>query len=154
MTDPHSSTILHFVARILMIPFMILFAFYVLVHGEVSPGGGFQAGAILAAAVILSRLSLGRKQRVITTNGLVILAVSGLMLYGITGLLPMFFGGEFLNYDLLPVSNNAGIVFGHVTIRSIGILLIEVGVAMSVMGVLGFMFDYLNGSEWTASDVG
>ena len=154
MTDPPNSIILNFVARILMIPFMIMFALYVLVHGEAGPGGGFQAGAVLAAAVILSRLSLGPKQSVITTNGLVVLAVSGLMLYSLTGLLPMFFGGEYLNYGLLPVPNQDGIVFGQVTIRSIGILLIEVGVTMGVMGVLGAMYDYLTGSEWGMSDVG
>jgi multicomponent Na+:H+ antiporter subunit B len=154
VTDPHNSIILHFVSRIFMIPFMIMFALYVLVHGEAGPGGGFQAGAVLAAAVILSRLSLGRKQCIVTTKGLVVIAVLGLMLYSLTGLLPMFFGGEYLNYGLLPVPNQAGIVFGHVTTRSVGILLIEVGVTMGVMGVLGAMFDYLSGSEWGSSDVG
>ncbi len=154
MTDPHSSIILHFIARVLMIPFIILFGFYVLVHGEVGPGGGFQAGAVLAAAVILSRLSLGPQLRIVSTRGLIVLAVAGLTLYGLTGLIPLFFGGEFLNYDRLPVPNRDGIVFGHVTVRSIGILLIEIGVMMGVMGVLGAMFDYLIGVERSDSDGG
>jgi multicomponent Na+:H+ antiporter subunit B len=37
----------------LMIPFMLLFALYVQFHGDFGPGGGFQAGVISAAAVIL-----------------------------------------------------------------------------------------------------
>ena len=37
----------------LLIPFIALFAFYVQFHGDFGPGGGFQAGVILAAAIIL-----------------------------------------------------------------------------------------------------
>jgi multicomponent Na+:H+ antiporter subunit B len=36
----------------LLIPFILLFALYVQFHGDFGPGGGFQAGVILAAAVI------------------------------------------------------------------------------------------------------
>jgi hypothetical protein len=35
-----------------------------------------------------------------------------------------------------------------VTVRSIGIFAIELGVTAGVMGVLGAMFDYLAGTEW------
>ena len=34
-----------------MIPIIILYALYVQFHGEYGPGGGFQAGAIIAAVV-------------------------------------------------------------------------------------------------------
>lgn len=152
MTDPHGSMILNFVARVLMIPFIMLFGFYVLVHGEAGPGGGFQAGAVLAAAVILSRLSLGPDQRIISTGGLIVFAVAGLLLYALTGLVPLFFGGEYLDYGRLPIPNRGGVVFGHVTVRSVGIFLIEAGVTMGVMGVLGAMFDYLTGAEWNDTD--
>ena len=154
MTDPHSSIILNFVARVLMIPFIILYGFYVLAHGESSPGGGFQAGAILAAAVILSRLSLGREQHVVSTRGLIGLAVAGLLLYAGTGLVPLFFGGEYLDYGRLPLPHQDGIVFGHVTVRSVGVFLIEAGVTMGVLGVLGTMFDYLTGADWRDGDAG
>ena len=43
--------ILRVVAKI-MIPFMLLFALYVQFHGDFGPGGGFQAGVIIAAAII------------------------------------------------------------------------------------------------------
>ncbi len=154
MTDPHGSIILNFIARILMIPFIILYAFYVLVHGEAGPGGGFQAGAVLAAAVILSRLALGREQRIVSTGGLVTLAVAGLLVYALTGVAPMLFGGEYLDYSHLPVPSTDGIVFGQVTVRSVGVFAIELGVAMGVMGVLGAMFDYLTGAEWGDTDAG
>ena len=34
----------------LLIPFVLLFALYVQFHGDFGPGGGFQAGVIIAAA--------------------------------------------------------------------------------------------------------
>lgn len=35
-------------------PFILLFGFYIILHGDVSPGGGFQGGAIIATAFILT----------------------------------------------------------------------------------------------------
>ena len=50
MHDPH--VILKVISK-LLVPFIALFAFYVQFHGDFGPGGGFQAGVILASAVIL-----------------------------------------------------------------------------------------------------
>ena len=61
MTEQHDCVIRHVVVRAFMVPFIFVFGIYVLVHGEASPGGGFQAGAIVAAAVILGRLTLGHE---------------------------------------------------------------------------------------------
>ena len=44
--------ILRIVAKLLM-PFMLLFALYVQFHGDFGPGGGFQAGVIVASALVL-----------------------------------------------------------------------------------------------------
>lgn len=37
----------------LIYPLILLFGFYVIIYGDVSPGGGFQGGAILASTFIL-----------------------------------------------------------------------------------------------------
>ena len=37
----------------LMVPFIILFALYIQFHGDYTPGGGFQAGIIIASGIIL-----------------------------------------------------------------------------------------------------
>ena len=50
--------VLRVVAK-LLIPFILLFALYVQFHGDFGPGGGFQAGVILAAAVIFYGLIFG-----------------------------------------------------------------------------------------------
>ena len=43
----------------LLIPLIMLFAFYVQFHGDFGPGGGFQAGVIFASAFILYALIFG-----------------------------------------------------------------------------------------------
>ena len=43
----------------LLIPYILLFGFYVQFHGDFGPGGGFQAGVILASAFILYGLVFG-----------------------------------------------------------------------------------------------
>lgn len=48
-----SSPLFLCISRILF-PFMLLFGFYVIINGHNSPGGGFQGGAILATAVLIS----------------------------------------------------------------------------------------------------
>ena len=50
-----SGTVLDTSFRIL-IPVIVIYAFYVLAHGEISLGGGFQAGALLGIAYLIDRL--------------------------------------------------------------------------------------------------
>ncbi|MBC8186658.1 MAG: hypothetical protein H8E78_00420, partial [Proteobacteria bacterium] len=46
-----------------LIPFILLFALYVQFHGDYGPGGGFQAGVIFAAGLILYALCVGLRPR-------------------------------------------------------------------------------------------
>jgi len=52
------TTILDLVSRKLA-PFMLLFGFYLLTYGHLSPGGGFQGGVVIASGVILLAISRG-----------------------------------------------------------------------------------------------
>ena len=87
MNDRYDSVILHFILRVFMVPLIIVFGVYVLLHGELSPGGGFQAGAIVAAALLLVRLALGNRQAALRVpQGLLIwLACIGLGIYMLGG---------------------------------------------------------------------
>ncbi len=40
------------VSRVLL-PFLLLYSMYVITHGHLTPGGGFQGGVLLASAVVL-----------------------------------------------------------------------------------------------------
>lgn len=55
----------------MLFPFILLFGFYVILHGDRSPGGGFQGGAILATAILISFFS--NPSRVIDVHRLVIM---------------------------------------------------------------------------------
>lgn len=112
------------------IPFILLFALYVQFHGEYSPGGGFQAGALFAAAIILYGLLEGERRAlaVIPPRVLYAMAAGGGLIYGAVGLLCMVLGGNFLQYEVLAPD--------PVMAQQIGIVTIELGVGITVAGVL------------------
>ena len=120
-----------------LIPFILLFALYVQFHGEYGPGGGFQAGAALAARDLLPRIAEGNVagNRGLSTRGATMLAVGGVLVYALVGLLSLLLGGSaFLDYSGLahlpwPMPHGAAT-------RAIGTLTVEVGVTMTVMGVM------------------
>jgi len=118
----------------LLIPFILLFGLYVQFHGDYGPGGGFQAGVIVAAAFILYALLEGEAQasRVLPRRLLNGLIAGGVLLYGAVGVAGMLLGGSFLDYSVL--------VANPVTGQHVGILLIEAGVGITVTGVLTSVF--------------
>ncbi|MGD2170756.1 MAG: DUF4040 domain-containing protein [Gammaproteobacteria bacterium] len=118
----------------MLIPFILLFGLYVQFHGDYGPGGGFQAGALIAAAIILYALLEGedRALRVLPRGLLTGLIAGGALLYGAVGVAGMLLGGKFLDYSLLGSD--------PVTGQHIGILLIEAGVGITVTGVLLSIF--------------
>lgn len=136
--NPH--VILRVVSKFL-IPFIAVFAFYVQFHGDYGPGGGFQAGVILAASVILYALIFGldAAKDAIPPSWVRIGMVIGVFLYGGTGVLTWILGGEFLNYGVLtPDHPSHG--------QHYGILLVELGVLFAVASVMVAIF-YAFGSR-------
>ena len=135
---PH--VILRVVSKFL-IPLIAMFAFYVQFHGDFGPGGGFQAGVILAASVILYALIFGlaEAKKAIPPSWVRIGMTLGVLVYGGTGVLTWFLGGEFLNYSVLtPEHPSHG--------QHYGILLVELGVLLAVASVMVAIF-YAFGSR-------
>jgi multicomponent Na+:H+ antiporter subunit B len=127
----------HLIPRVvgrLLIPFILLFGLYVQFHGEYGPGGGFQAGAIIAAAIILFALLEGEENAltIIPQRVLLGLVAGGAILYGSVGVAGMLLGGNFLDYSVLADDPVKG--------QQLGILLIEAGVGITVTGVLLSIF--------------
>jgi multicomponent Na+:H+ antiporter subunit B len=118
----------------LLVPFIVLFGLYVQFHGEYGPGGGFQAGAIIATGVILYALLEGEAEalRAVPRSVLLALVVGGALLYGGVGVLCMLLGGSFLDYSVLASDPVKG--------QQLGILIIEAGVGMAVCGALLSIF--------------
>lgn len=127
------STILVVVARFL-IPLIMLFALYVQFHGEYSPGGGFQAGVMFAAAWILFVFIYGLETglRVIPARVIYALASLGVLLYAFIGVLGVVLGGHFLDFYPLLESPHAA--------QQAGIILVEFGVGVTVATVVMLIF--------------
>jgi multicomponent Na+:H+ antiporter subunit B len=127
-----------------MVPFIQIFALYVITHGHYGPGGGFQGGVILAASIMLLRLTLGEEveHRRFSPATAAAVATAGMLIYFAMGLLPLSLGGVFLDYSRQPIPGLHG-----PELRSLGILIVESGVGMVVWGTLVILFDHLIGSE-------
>ncbi|MEM9146180.1 MAG: Na(+)/H(+) antiporter subunit B [Pseudomonadota bacterium] len=118
----------------LMIPFIMLFAIYVQFHGHYSPGGGFQAGVIAAAAVILYAIVFGMReaQRVVPPGVVEAMVPLGVVIYAGTGVLNMISGGHYLDYDFLLADPVQGQYWG--------VFVVEVGVLVTVAGAMVTIF--------------
>jgi len=124
----------------LLTPYIMVFGWYVIIHGHYSPGGGFQGGALLAASILLIRVAGGKQiaklqiQEFATTP----LAIIGVLIYFLTGLVAMIAGGYFLDYGQLPIPG-----MDPAYLRYTGILIIEVGIGLAVMAILVMIYDNL-----------
>jgi multicomponent Na+:H+ antiporter subunit B len=121
--------VLRVVAKVFL-PFILVFALYVQFHGDFGPGGGFQAGVIIAAAVIFYALIYGlANARRIVPEGLVErMMAAGVLIYAGVGLAGLLLGGNYLDYFVLDRDPVAG--------QHRGIFWVEVGVAVTVSGVM------------------
>lgn len=127
----------HLILRVvikMLIPFILLFAFYVQFHGDFGPGGGFQAGVIFASAIFLYAMLFGMNttRRVINQSVIKFLAAFGVLLYGSVGVVSLLNGKNFFDYSALSSDPVAG--------QHLGILLIELGVGLTVASVMVIIF--------------
>lgn len=122
----------------LIIPFIQIFALYVIAHGHYSPGGGFQGGVLLAASFILYAIShdLRRSLRRFSEKSAALFGSMGVFIYAGTGFLCLLLGAEFLNYKMLAPLLGVD----EVMARSHGILIVEIGVAFTVMAVILWIY--------------
>jgi multicomponent Na+:H+ antiporter subunit B len=135
MIERHESLVVTTFVRAL-VPVVQLFALYVLAYGHYGPGGGFQAGVIVAAGYILVALALGREpfERRVNERLCLSSAAAGVLLYLLTGVAGLAGGSTFLDYSVLPLPVSS------VKARYFGILFIEVGVAIAVAATLIVLF--------------
>lgn len=85
--EPQSDPILQGMARIL-VPVIFIFGIYIILNGQLSPGGGFSGGAILGAGMILyvSAFGFRKTQRWFNENVYRVAKVTALCMYGSIGL--------------------------------------------------------------------
>ena len=134
------------VAAKLLLPFILLFALYVQFHGDFGPGGGFQAGAIFGAGMILYALvfGVGHARAVVPPGAVRATAALGVLLYTGVGAVSLLLGANFLDYDVLAADPVAG--------QHLGILLVELGVGLTVTAVMILLFYAFTGAEAVGPD--
>ncbi|MEM9600455.1 MAG: Na(+)/H(+) antiporter subunit B [Pseudomonadota bacterium] len=144
--DPH--VVLRVIAKFL-IPLIALFAFYVQFHGEYGPGGGFQAGVILSASIILYALVFGLDEaKRAFPPWLVRVGMSlGVLLYGGTGVVAWLLGGEFLNYSVLASDPIDGQHWGIIAIE-LGVLTTVTSVMLAIFYGFGSRQPDIQNEEW------
>src|SRR5690606_9878746 len=82
------------IATKVVVPFILIFALYVQFHGDYGPGGGFQAGVILAAGFVLYALVYGLEnvKRVLPPSIPFACMAIGVLLYSGTGVVAILNG--------------------------------------------------------------
>ena len=129
-----------------MIPFIQLFGLYVIAHGHLSPGGGFQGGVVLGASFILMAIAFDLKTslRFFSLRANAVMAASGVFIYTGTGVLCALLGGLFLDYSAMDVL----VALGPVEWRSMGVFIVELGVGLAVTAIMASLFwDLASGGD-------
>jgi multicomponent Na+:H+ antiporter subunit B len=114
----------------IFIPFILLFAVYVQFHGDYGPGGGFQAGVIVAAAVVFYALvwDLEGARRIAPDWLVETMLAAGVLLFATVGVAGILLGGNYLDYFVLGSTPVDG--------QHRGIFWVELGVGITVSGVM------------------
>ncbi len=135
----------HMILRVIakcLIPLIVIYGFYVQFHGEVGAGGAFQAGIVLAVALILNALVFGLTptMRAVPPWLARSVAAVGVLIYAGVGVWAMLMGGQYLEYQALfgePPGGHDG--------QHAGIILVELGVLCAVSGAMTTIFYALAG---------
>ncbi|HET7570244.1 MAG TPA: MnhB domain-containing protein [Gammaproteobacteria bacterium] len=111
---------------------VLLFGVYVVLHGMVTPGGGFQGGVIAASSFTLLYLGGGYAvwRRMLHSQALVALEGAGALVYVLCAAVPLAFGYAALQ-NVLPLGTWKDLYSGGLMV------IINIGVGIAVIGSFG-----------------
>ncbi|MEM0989588.1 MAG: Na(+)/H(+) antiporter subunit B [Pseudomonadota bacterium] len=135
------------VAAKMFIPFILMFGLYVQLHGDFGPGGGFQAGVIIAAAVILYAIVYGRAAalRVVPLWVTEAMIPLGVLIYAGVGVWSFAMGGNYLDYNVLFHAGEPIGTYDAIHGQHWGVFLVEIGVLVTVAGTMLTIFYAFSG---------
>lgn len=119
------------ITAVLLVPATVLFGIYMVTHGQLTPGGGFQGGVILATAPVLLYLAgtFGQFRKVAPLRIVAVGEAIGAAAYIVIGGGCVAMGGTFLQ-NLLPLGEVGSLTSGGI------VPLIDLGVGLEVSGGL------------------
>jgi multicomponent Na+:H+ antiporter subunit B len=134
----------------ILYPFIVIFGLYVIMHGHLTPGGGFQGGAVIAtgAALLLVAFSAGEISGMVRKSTLMGQETLGLLLFIGAGILGLIMGAPFFANVLA----NSGLLFGQAVLpgpnpgelNTAGVLpIMNIAVGVEVWGGLAIVVMYL-----------
>jgi multicomponent Na+:H+ antiporter subunit B len=135
---PQQSDAVRVLSFALLIPTFI-FGLYIVSHGQLSPGGGFQGGVVLSSACLLFYIAFGfRKfEKIAAPRFIEILESIGASGYALVGILSLVLGGVFLQ-NVLPLGKTGSLTSGGI------VVLIDIAVGMEVAsGFILMLIAYL-----------
>ncbi|WP_070491927.1 Na+/H+ antiporter subunit A [Arthrobacter sp. HMSC08H08] len=135
------SIIIEVITRLIFHAF-VLFSIYLLFAGHNSPGGGFAGGLLAGLALVLRYLAGGRVELAEAIRvGPGALLGTGLTLAVISGVVPLFFGGQIFQSAVIDFTFFGEHHFVTSTVFDIGVYLIVVGLVLDVVESLGSELD-------------
>jgi energy-converting hydrogenase B subunit I len=134
----------------LLFPFILVFGFYIVLHGHLTPGGGFQGGAVIATGFVLLFVAYSYKQIAdrIGVGALHNTETLGLLLFIVTALIALGFGVTFFSnwmLDIGPILNNP-VAFGPNPgdLNTAGVIpVMNLAVGIEVLGALSVIVLYM-----------
>lgn len=116
-----------------LFPFILIYGFYIIIHGHLTPGGGFQGGAILASGVLLLLLAYKYAESTSVVRQVVMksLESTGLLLFIIAALSAMMLGAGFFFNWLSP----GGVIFGDIVAYGSGAANLNTGGLIPIMNI-------------------
>lgn len=124
--EPKDDSIIQIVAKVL-VPIIFIFGIYIVLNGQLSPGGGFSGGAILGAGMILYANAFGFKntQRFFDEKVYKTAKITALCMYGLIGSYFYIMGANGLD-NHIPLGTPGAILSGGI------ILPIDIAVGLEV----------------------
>jgi multicomponent Na+:H+ antiporter subunit B len=135
----------------LIVPLIFIFGFYLVAHGHLTPGGGFQGGAVIATGVALILICYYYKdgmEKFSPAKNFKLIEAAGLLLYICTALAGLVVGSSFL-FNWL---NASGGLFGHAVAYGINagdlftagvIPVLNFAIGIEVFGALSVVILYM-----------
>ena len=136
-------------------PFLLTYGLFLLFHGADSPGGSFQGGVIIGATILMIAFAFGIEptREWLRNRTVVALAAGGTVVFTLVGLLPIVFGGQFLEYAIYQERFGIDVKWGLEAIEVGGVAPIVAGVVIGLFFVIaaGFRPDE---DGWTTDSPG